>query len=413
MLNYPNAVCATSLTNTMPSSSGSMTSASSIADNKSSATNTTSTSAHKDTKSQGIQTQNGTAHSPKETLDESIFASLKHLYSSISLQKKQTGVMAPTQFINKLRKTNGIPSKTSITILGFLELFRSTMHQDAHEFLNFLLNTVAEDVESYEKAVELTPIDSTSRKSSATSQTASSSSQQIPSLGSTWIHSLFQGVLTSETRCLSCETVTNRDEAFLDLSIDISDHTSVTYCLKQFAASEMLRHRNKFHCDQCASLQEAEKRMKIKRLPKILALHLKRFKYQEKLQRYVKLAYRVVFPLELRVFDTCEETELADRLYRLFAIVVHIGMGPHHGHYVAIIRSGREWILFDDDNVDIIPETELENYYGDQGHGSSYVLFYEAVPEKSVVQGGTARDGEQVFGLSMSREHTHETTLTT
>lgn len=45
-------------------------------------------------------------------------------------------------------------------------------------------------------------------------------------------------------------------------------------------------------------------RMKIKKLPNILALHLKRFKYQEQLQKYIKLTYRVVFPFELRLFNT-------------------------------------------------------------------------------------------------------------
>ena len=45
-------------------------------------------------------------------------------------------------------------------------------------------------------------------------------------------------------------------------------------------------------------------RMRVKKLPKILALHLKRFKYMEQLQRYTKLSYRVVFPFELRLFNT-------------------------------------------------------------------------------------------------------------
>lgn len=44
--------------------------------------------------------------------------------------------------------------------------------------------------------------------------------------------------------------------------------------------------------------------MKIKKLPNVLALHLKRFKYQERLQKYIKLSYRVVFPFELRLFNT-------------------------------------------------------------------------------------------------------------
>lgn len=71
--------------------------------------------------------------------------------------------------------------------------------------------------------------------------------------------------------------------------------------------------------------------MKIKKLPNVLALHLKRFKYQEDVGRYIKLTYRVAFPMELRLFNTVDDMENADRLYTLFAIVVHIGtyvIGP-------------------------------------------------------------------------------------
>lgn len=65
--------------------------------------------------------------------------------------------------------------------------------------------------------------------------------------------------------------------------------------------------------------------MKIKQLPNVLALHLKRFKYQEDVQRYIKLTYRVAFPFELRLFNTVDNVSNPDRLYQLFAIVVHIG----------------------------------------------------------------------------------------
>jgi len=127
----------------------------------------------------------------------------------------------------------------------------------------------------------------------------------------------------------------------LDLSIDIEQHTSVTSCLRQFSASEMLCQKNKFFCDSCCGLQEAEKRsalsirltwhitdkprMKIKRLPNVLALHLKRFKYQENLGRYTKLFYRVPFPTQLKLPNTSDDVENPDRLYELFAVVVHIG----------------------------------------------------------------------------------------
>lgn len=44
--------------------------------------------------------------------------------------------------------------------------------------------------------------------------------------------------------------------------------------------------------------------MRVKTLPKVLALHLKRFKFVEELQRLTKLSYRVVYPSELRLFNT-------------------------------------------------------------------------------------------------------------
>jgi len=53
-----------------------------------------------------------------------------------------------------------------------------------------------------------------------------------------------------------------------------------------------------------SSLQEAQKRMKIKKAPHILVIHLKRFKYIEQLGRYKKLSYRVVFPMELKLSNT-------------------------------------------------------------------------------------------------------------
>ncbi|TKY90605.1 hypothetical protein EX895_000603 [Sporisorium graminicola] len=289
---------------------------------------------------------------------------------------------------------SGFPSVDSAAVKAFLGtlkrenvLFDSTMHQDAHEMLNFVLNKVGEDLIDADKAKSRVKMQSrnpylnmrTDSDKTVDAQRKRNVMEVGPN-GKTCVHRLFEGVLTNETRCLTCETVTSRDECFLDLSIDIDKNSSVTSCLRQFSASEMLRSRNKFFCDSCSGLQEAEKRMKIKKLPNLLALHLKRFKYEETVQRYVKLAYRVVFPLELRLFNTSDDAEDPDRLYELCAIVVHIGAGPHHGHYIAVVKVGTRWIQFDDDVVTYIDEAELTKYYGDRpGLGSAYVLFYQAV----------------------------------
>ncbi|KAI8147881.1 hypothetical protein BJV82DRAFT_593755 [Fennellomyces sp. T-0311] len=300
-------------------------------------------------------------------MEDTLFAALKDLFWKIATHRKKTGVVAPINFINKVKREN--------------ELFRSSMHQDAHEFLNYLLNSIAEDVQKYQKKMSdkslvngtiAENVDNEDGKSSDSESSASNAK-------ATWVHQLFEGIFSNETKCLTCETVTSRDECFMDLSIDVEMNSSVTSCLRQFSASETLCHKNKYFCDVCCGLQEAERRMKIKKLPNILALHLKRFKYQEQLQKYIKLTYRVVFPFELRLFNTCDDTDDADRLYELWACVIHIGSGPHHGHYVTIIKSNGQWMLFDDDIVTPIHEDEIQKYFGDiPGSGSGYVLFYQA-----------------------------------
>lgn len=123
--------------------------------------------------------------------------------------------------------------------------------------------------------------------------------------------------------------------------------------------------------------------MKIKKAPQILVIHLKRFKFIEQLNRHKKLSYRVVYPLELKLSSNSAD---ADCEYSLFAVVVHLGSGPNQGHYVAMIKSHDHWLSFDDDNVEMIPESTLQTFYGsyheysgNTDHG--YILFYGRIGE--------------------------------
>jgi ubiquitin carboxyl-terminal hydrolase 12/46 len=134
-----------------------------------------------------------------------------------------------------------------------------------------------------------------------------------------------------------------------------------------------------------SSLQEAQKRMKIKKAPHILVIHLKRFKYIEQLGRYKKLSYRVVFPMELKLSTASGDV---DTEYSLFAVVVHVGSGPNHGHYVSLVKSHNHWLYFDDENVEMMEEQTLQTFFGSSheypgntDHG--YILFYEGLGGKS------------------------------
>ena len=312
-------------------------------------------------------------------MSESLFTALKDIFEAISANQSRTGVVSPTKFLEVLRKEN--------------EMFRSLMHQDAHEFLNLLLNEVVANVEVNAKQVQAEKEREMNgsaephgfEKAVASAMPNTADGTRTPS-NTGWVHELFEGTLTSETKCLTCENVSQRDEVFLDLSVDLDQHSSVTSCLRKFSEEEMLCERNKFHCDRCGGLQEAEKRMKIKRLPKILALHLKRFKYTEDLQRLQKLFHRVVYPYHLRLFNTTDDAEDPDRLYELYAVVVHIGGGPYHGHYVSIVKTqDRGWLLFDDEMVEPVDKSYVRNFFGDRpGLACAYVLFYQETTLEAV-----------------------------
>lgn len=399
----------------------------------SSSTTTTTTTTTQQRNIVGVLLPNGGGPDPDSAPQESMFLCLQDLFQRIQTHSKKTQYFTPTAFVAKVKKEN--------------ELFRSSMHQDAHEFLMFILSTISEDIEADVKKHQKELEDSTPKPISNGIHSASSnhslmngsigaqskaSSEEVSmtlaggdevrikvngadintglttSGGSThanshggesigdrssiqsdntvpkpkekvWVQKLFEGQLTNEIKCLTCEKTTNRAESFMDLSLDIEQNSSVTSCLRQFSASEMLCHKDKFYCDECCGLQEAEKRMKIQVLPNILSLHLKRFKYQEALQKYVKLSYRVSFPMELRLFNTVDDMDDPDRIYDLNAFVVHVGSGPHHGHYVAVVKHNDRWLLFDDETVETIDEADIHKYFGDSSQlGSGYVLFYQA-----------------------------------
>lgn len=285
--------------------------------------------------------------------DEScLLYALKDLFETMVEHKSQIGVVSPAHFVKKLKEKN--------------YLFRQVnMHQDAHEFCNYLINETIESV-VHEKGQQ-----------------------------NNWCTNLFQGIVTNETKCLSCENITSKDETFLDLSIDIplgESAYSLTYTLNNFSKLETLSHQNKFYCNTCLSLQEAVKTIKLKKTPEILVINFKRFKYDDKLDRMVKLFDSVLYPMKLRLFNTTttekqedgskhtDDTRLQDfSLYGLYALVVHIGGGPMHGHYIALCKcKAGLWFLFDDETVELVDDNYVLRFFGNgPGLSSAYILFYE------------------------------------
>ena len=312
--------------------------------------------------------------------EETILSCLSELFRSIQESRRRTGSVAPKKFVQKVKAENA--------------LFRGYQHQDAHEFLSYLLNDMAETLAKDEK-----------RRKGATGAAGAGQERDVaggarggrdgettstPSEKKTFVDEFFKGVLNTETQCLWCENVTTRKEPFYDLSLEIEDNCSLSACLGQFSSDETLKDDEKYFCDRCGRKQEAVKRMRIAEPPRVLCCHFKRFKYVESLGQMRKLMHRVVYPFDLRLTnttDTCED----DGYYTLVAAVVHMGLHMHHGHYIALVKSADQWLCFDDDQVMPITEAQVRGAFGGEREGTatsggastehSYILFYERMKD--------------------------------
>lgn len=318
-----------------------------------------------------------TAFADTYDMPESLLTGLKDLFEAIVAHESVKGIITPTKLLEIVRRN---------------ALFQGNAHQDAHEFLKVLLDEVVDEVEKYTKGLAKDPESQKGLGLSIPGQ-GPDTEKKIETVSS-WVHELFEGTLTSETRCLTCENISQRDEAFLDLSIDLEPNSSVNSCLLKFSEEEMLCEKNKFHCDNCSGLQEAEKRMKIKRQPRMLALHLKRFEYNEDYTQLHKLFHRVVYPFELILPNLTDDVEDPDRIYGLYAVIVHLGTTPFHGHYVSIIKTkDLGWLLFDDELVLPVDRNYVRNFFGGQvkvgndmknNPACAYVLFYQETTREAV-----------------------------
>lgn len=129
--------------------------------------------------------------------------------------------------------------------------------------------------------------------------------------------------------------------------------------------------------------------MRVKEAPDVLVIHLKRFKVEEGGDRFVKFGCRIVFNLDLKFFDPVtpssnfiyfkNDTFNVDKAYTLSSFIVHIGSSVDQGHYISIVKIMNEWVLFDDDKVEVISEDRIHDFYGDATNGCGYIFFYKVV----------------------------------
>ncbi|PNF21373.1 Ubiquitin carboxyl-terminal hydrolase 3 [Cryptotermes secundus] len=288
----------------------------------------------------------------------------RKVYQSRSLREMNDALMAEELRKILISLTQGgskgaiSPESLFLVIWKIVPRFRGYQQQDAHEFLRYMLDRL------HTELLHLLP-DFTLKDNPYISLGHKSRSSIVTSV--------FGGTLQSEVRCLNCSSESKKHDPFLDLSLDIPEKfqlpkktkdneeslppCNISDCLTSFIEVEELAETELYYCNNCKSKQRSTKRFWIRRLPNVLCLHLKRFRWQNSLR--TKIDTHISFPVTALdmsqfVLSSLHETRrsgMGSNLYDLAAVIVHHGSGAGSGHYTAFAINDGQWFHFNDSTV--------------------------------------------------------------
>ncbi|NXO92620.1 UBP49 hydrolase, partial [Certhia brachydactyla] len=278
------------------------------------------------------------------------------------------------------------------SVWSLIPAFRGYDQQDAQEFLCELLDKVQQELES-EGTKRRILIPFSQRKLT----------KQVLKV----VNTIFHGQLLSQVwncfstglrwSCSECPwhlgvslapgagTVTWRWHCDQGVALPVTAATvSVTLChCHQGVSLSPVQH---VACDHCSSkrrksspkplvLSEAKKQLLIYRLPQVLRLHLKRFRWSERNHRE-KIGVHVLFEQVLNMAPYCCRDSVPSLstgtcVYDLSAVVMHHGKGFGSGHYTAYCYNteGGFWVHCNDSKLNVCSVEEVCKT-------QAYILFY-------------------------------------
>ncbi|GBG27778.1 Ubiquitin carboxyl-terminal hydrolase, putative [Hondaea fermentalgiana] len=268
------------------------------------------------------------------------------------------------------------------TVSRFAPQFSGTRQHDCQEFMSYLLDGLHEDLNRVSKK----PYNEIPDANGRPDEVVAAEQWKLHLLRNrSIIVDIMQGQLKSTLTCQTCGFVSVKFDPFMYLSLPVSAAATSTEktggdaaevdldaLLEAFLEPEELTGDEQWFCSKCKKHVDAVKKFDLWKLPPVLIIHLKRFKYSRLGIRTQKLNTLVRFPLQN--WDLEGHTFAAQRdhpTYDLYAVSRHMG-GAGSGHYNAIVRgrSAHQWTLFDDARRSTASESNVQDR-------NAYLLFFQ------------------------------------
>lgn len=262
----------------------------------------------------------------------------------------------PSQKKSKVKINWLKPSTKQPSILSkFCSLGKITTNQRSKGQPKEKEGDVEEDLEKYgsdhtanggpeSPGSSVTPVDSSEAKS------GNKGAEQI---GFELVEKLFQGQLVLRTRCLECESLTERREDFQDISVPVQEDElskveesseispepktemkTLRWAISQFASVERIVGEDKYFCENCHHYTEAERSLLFDKMPEVITIHLKCFAASGlEFDCYGGGLSKINTPLLTPLKLSLEEwsTKPTNDSYGLFAVVMHSGIAKLKG----------------------------------------------------------------------------------
>jgi len=280
------------------------------------------------------------------------------------------------------------PQSFRATISRKESMWGESMHQDSQEFLTFLLSQLENEISD---KVQFIPglnfnseINNKSIEYNIIQLLAATQWMNFIKNEYSMIKTLFTGMTRMITMCEYCSNQSNNFDIFqtLQLSLPNMKQTStftLDECMNHYIQEEVLDCNNKMKCNFCYKKNCSKKNTKLWKTPKILIIHIKRFRFNNYGIPTQKINNMVTYPVEnldiTNYIDMMSPDRINKTKYNLFAVNRHHTIIPgsiNFGHYTSIVKNRYDdmWYVFDDNTVTkISKQSELID-------SNAYMLFY-------------------------------------
>ncbi|KAG5333613.1 UBP38 hydrolase, partial [Acromyrmex heyeri] len=194
------------------------------------------------------------------------------------------------------------------------------------------------------------------------------------------VHRVLGGECQITYQCAQCDTSSRNTDKFRDLQlcfpeeIQENQEVSVQDLINYYLTPEKLTGENKYRCDKCTKLCDAQRIITILQAPAHLILTLKHFRYDFDSRLRTKLRHKVVYNDTIQLPVSAIPYTVAET-YHLYAAVVHSGYSMDYGHYFTYACDSKQnWYKFNDS---FVTQTTFEDFKSLKPPDTPYILFYE------------------------------------